>query len=538
MIPRPSSRPVSVPRTHTAASTNPRRPRAVRGRRRASGSLAVLLAVVAHAVAADGPRAAVVGIVPTDDTDPRDVWIATAVEQTLAWRLQRSGLCRLVPSGRCYAARTELTSADKPPAWTRVLRVLGVQRQLAGTCTGPPHAATLTLRWIDVTTDRTLATARLGPQPVLPLIDDATRWILSRLGPDRLDRQTRQRLLEPLCRSAGSLEAFAEAVLASRRGDLSATADKLEQALQFEDVFLPAQLMLVQIQTQVPGVPRQRAAGNLRLLRRLARERHDDTTLALVMLTQGTLYRLRGVDEPAAKLLEQALAQARKAGASYVELVALETLADHYAARAARTTAEKRTAALHDAVRTEQQALALARRMHDQLAELAACRRLAELARQLDDPDTELAQRKRVIELARAIDSSRHLALGEYELGRFYLHRKQAEAAITAFQACLKRVPDALRPQVLSHLAEAYALAGQLDQAIETLRKVARHLEEASALADQLACLVRLSELQQKAGRIDDARQSLQEAIDLAHALRSDREAELRKRLAGLSRQP
>ncbi len=498
----------------------------------------MLLALAAYAHAVDGPRAAVVGIVPTNDTDPRDVWIATAVEQTLAWRLQRSRLCQLVPSGRCYAARTELTSAGNPPTWTRVLRVLGVRRQLAGTCTGPPHAARLTLRWIDVPAQRTLATARLGPQPVLPLIDDATRWILTQLGPARLDRHTQHRLLEPLCRSAGSLEAFAEAILASRRGDLAATADKLEQALQFEDVFLPAQLMLVQIQTQVPGVPRQRAAGNLRLLRRLARERHDDTTLALVMLTQGTLYRLRGVDEPAATLLEQALAQARRAQASYVELVALETLADHEAARATRATGDKRTAALHDAVRFEQQALALARRMHDALAELAACRRLAELARRLDDADTELAQRTRVVELARAIASSRHLALGQYELGRFHLHRKHAEAAIAAFQACLKRVPEALRPQVLSHLAEAYALAGQLDQAIGTLRSVARQMQDASSLTDRLACLVRLSELQQQAGHIDDARESLQEAIDLAHALRSDREPQLRKRLTELSQHP
>ncbi len=481
------------------------------------------------------PRLAVVGFEPAKDCDPRDTWIAPAVEQILAWRLQRSGLCELVPPGRARAARRELSDGESTPSWPRVLRLLGVQRQLAGTCSGPPHQARITLRWIDLESSQAPATARLGPRPVLGLLDEATRWVLARLGPDRIDAQTRKRLLAPVCRNVGSLEAFARAVLASRAGDLRATATRLDEAIQFEDRFLPAQLMLAQIQSQVPGVPRDRAVTNLRILRRVAREQNDLTTEAIVRLTQGTLYRLRGVDEPAATLLEQAARQARRVGAPYVELVALETIADLATTRARRSdTPDQRNKALTQAWRTEQQALALVQRTGDKLAELAARRRLAELLQRLSRPDDELAERRRVLELARQLGSKRHVAVAQYELGRFYLRRKQADEAMRAFEACLENVPDELKPQVRSQLAEAYADAGRYADAIGILRQVAAHLEQTGALRDRLACLERLAELQRLAGQTDNARQTLREAIDLAHALRDARESALRHKLASL----
>lgn len=534
--PRPAAQPVAD--AHPARRRHSRqRPRPAVLWLTAALGLSMMLAGRARAFG-DLPRVAVVGFQPAADCDPRDRWIATALEQILAWRLQRSGLCELVPPGRVHAARRDL-SADQPPPWPQVLRALGVRHQLTGTCSGPPEAARVQLRWLTLGSSQPAASVRLGPGPLFDLLNQATRWALGRLSAQRLDRRQLDRLLTRPCRNIGSLESFARAVLASRAGDLKATAARLDEATQFEDVFLPAQLMLTQIQSQVPGVPRDRAITNLRLLRRVASQQNDQTTVAIVLLTQGTLYHLRGVDKPAETLLLQAIEKARAVRGVYIELVALEALADLRSDRARRADdTGKHTAALQAALEAEQQALTLARRMGDTLAELTARRRLAELLHQLGQTERELAERQRVVELARSLGAARQIAIAQYELGRFYLRSGHPANALQAFEACLKHVPDNLKPQVQSQLAEAYASARRYPEAIAMLRKVADHLEQTGALRDQLACLLRLSELQQQAGQTDAVRKTLAEAVDLAHALGDPRETALREKLNKLGGRP
>jgi len=127
----------------------------------------------------------VVGFRADEKLDARDAWIPTAVEETLAWRLRRVPGLIVVPTVRTHQARQELVEKEGDPLaeWSRVVRLLGAKLWLQGTCAGTPDALILNLELNPVgRADAEPTAAQLGPRRLFEVVDEATRWALSRLG--------------------------------------------------------------------------------------------------------------------------------------------------------------------------------------------------------------------------------------------------------------------------------------------------------------------------------------------------------------------
>ena len=276
----------------------------------------------------------VIGFQPDAALDPRDAWTATAVEETLAWRLGRVPALTVPPTVRTHQARRELAEGDEdPPAeWARVVRLLGAKHWLKGTCTGRPGALNLELELIAVDVpDAEPVTVELGPARLFDVIDDATRWTLGQLDVPRISVATAELVFAPPAASPGAVEYYAKAVSAAQAGKLRDVPYYLERALDYDRAFCPALLLLAKIELRGTALPA--AATHLRRVKLLAADRGDAVSESEFERSQGLLLMMTRSFEPARKRFESALAIAFACNDTYGQLAAMNGLCDYWCNR-------------------------------------------------------------------------------------------------------------------------------------------------------------------------------------------------------------
>lgn len=485
---------------------------------------------------------AVVGFHADAKLDARDAWLPTAVEETLAWRLRRVPALTVLPTIRTQQARRELAESDNDPPteWSRVVRLLGAKHWLKGVCAGTPDALTLDLELVSVEAPEVKpARMRLGPGRLFDVIDEATRWTLSRLDVARISKATEDLISAPPAASPSALEYYAKAISAARAGKLRDGVYYLGQALDYDRTFCPALLLLAKIELRGAAGTRVRAAVHLRGVKQLAADRGDVVSEAEFELNQGLLMMMTRSFEPARQRFESALAIAFERDDPYGQLAAMNSLCEFWCNCEPPAQAELpadalqrfRLQNLRRAAEWQVLVLEMVHQLGDVVAEAPAANKLAIIHEQLGEWELALQAHQQTITAAQKTGSRRTEATGWMFLGQWYRRQERWQEALEATSRCLALVVEQARPAVRVALADIYRSMSLPQDALGQYELAYEALADGDDLMSQFRCLRGIAELKRELGERTTAIKRLQEALDIAHALELADEETLQKQL-------
>ncbi len=494
------------------------------------------------------PLIVVAGFTYPETGDPRDAWIATALEELLAWRLRRVPELITVPTVRIHQARRELSDEEEtPPDWPRVASMLGATTLLTACAEGSAEAITLRLRLGPPAAPDSGPQTKIGPASLPATLDEATRWVLEQLDAAPLPAEIGQRILVRPSASLSALEYYARAVSAARSERPRDALYYAQEAIGYDVRFRPALLLLAQLESRVSREGRLNAIRRLRVVNELARLAEDPLDRAETEMLLGLLTNLTASAEAAFTRFETALALACEQGDPYGRIAASGALGDLYMSLAPPRNAEwtpqqidafrkrnlRRAAEWHSLVLEELEKLG------DAVARAPAASRLALIYEQLGEEQAALDLHQRTLAAAIRTGSRRSQATAWMFLGQWHRRQEQWPQAIEATKRCLELAAPASRPAARMALAEIYGAMSPPDPA-GALREYEQAFEEYRAGADlnaRLLCLRQIARLRRELGQRERALAALREALDLARALEAPEEEQLRQQLAGWERE-
>jgi tetratricopeptide (TPR) repeat protein/TolB-like protein len=484
----------------------------------------------------------VVGFRADEQLDPRDGWVPTAVEETLAWRLRRVPALTVVPTVRSHQARQELAEkeGDPPAEWSRVVRVLGAKQWLKGSCAGTPHAFILTLELIRTDQpDVKPAQVRLGPGRLFDVIDEATRWALRQLGIARINTTTEELIFAPPSASPSALQYYAKALGAARSDNLRDGAYYIERAVDYDPTFCPALMLMAKIELRSSAATRVRAGLHLRQIKQLAVDRGDALTEAEFELAQGLLLLMTRSFDAARQRFEAALAATFERGDPYGQITAMDSLCDLWLsyeppargelpAEALRRFNEQK---LRRAAEWQVLVLEMLRQLGDVVAEAPAANKLALIYERLNESELALEMHKQTVAASQKTGSVRNEATGWLFLGQWYRRQERWQEALEATSRCLALAADEAKPAVRIALAEIYRGLSLPREALGQYEAAYEALADGDDLMSQFRCLQGTAELRMELGERRAAIEKLAEALDVAQVLGLAEKETIRKQL-------
>ncbi len=492
------------------------------------------------------PHLAVAGFVADESVPPREQWLPVAVEEMLAWRLRRIPGLLVVPTLHVVQARRELTEDPAaPPPWGRAVAAVGADWMITGTCSGHTDGLACRLSVLNATDGTVRAETTLAAERLFTTLDRATDWLAAQFPAAPLAPEMRE-LVYMLPRSPSALEYYARALQAARAEQFKDAYYYTTQGLTYDEQFRPGLGMLIQLEIQVGAAGRAAAGKHLRALAELARLHNDLTDQAAAELGLGTLLHASGAFEVAYERYETALGLAYSEGAPYGELAALSSLGDLYLSRRVPAhlnlpEAQVQRLAQQDldwAAAWQEIALGILERLGDSVAQAPAASKLALTYEHMGDTEAALRAYQRSLAAAERIGSARHQAAAWLYIGQSHQRAGRLPEALDATARSLELAPREALPAVRLALAGMYQAAGQSAVALEQLDSAYAQLRQGDDLAQQLTCIKEIAALRRQLGQHDAARVALQEALDIAHALKSGEEQALQEQLAEWKRNP
>ncbi len=489
---------------------------------------------------AGGPQLAIAGFVPAAESDERDHWQATGLEELLSWRLRRCRGLVSVPVMRVHQARSELEIEDSAAeSWERVCRLLGARSMLTGTTEGMPHALSLKLRLVPLVDGAAGGEATIGPAAFFEVLDEATRWVIDRFA-ITLEEPVAGHVFRRPSKSMSAVEYFAKAVVALREQKRRDAQYYVIEAVEYDVRLRPAQLLLAQLELRAGLETRPNAIRRLRTIGDLAKIIEDpadriDAELGLALADQ-----MVAASEAALTRLETALKLAERSGDLYGRIAAMNGMCDVLLGgpldRSREESEEARQARLRRAAELQERVLRELDRMGDLVAAAPSANKLALIYEQLGETEKAGMMHRRTIELAQKTGARRSEATAWLFLGQWHRGRQQWREALEATMRCLELTKEASRAPIHIALAEIYELTTPPQQAaaLDQYEQAHALLRSGTDLVSQLACLRQIATLRIALGRKEEARAALREAIDLAHALESPLEVTLQEMLKNL----
>ena len=494
----------------------------------------------ASAPADTRPHVAVIPFEMDTAAPERDAWMATAVQETLAWRVRRAPGVIVIPTARLHQGRRELEEgATEQIEWPRVASLLGADRILTGRCSGSPQALVIQLRLLETGAERKLcAETTLEAARTFDALDAATRWALEQLGVAPVPGRVEHVIFSPPARSPSAVEYYMRALMAARAGDVERGEYYLRQSLGYDSYYRPALSMSAQFELLRGAGGLLSAETRLRAVGDLAEVCGDALDQASSELGQGTVLQLRGAFDAAYTRFETSLAMAYEHDWPYAQLSAANSLCDLYLTRRppdgvaeeALKCFEQQT--LTHAAQWEEVCLDLMQRLGDVLGEAPGANKLALIYERLDDSEHAMQAHQRTLAAAERVRSRRHQATAWLYIGQWYQRNERWDDALSATTRCLELAPSAMEPTVRLALAGIYEQRGEPAKALEQMESACKQINAGEDLPSQLVCARRIAELRMQLGQRDAAAASLQEAIDIAHALGLAEETALREKLA------
>lgn len=473
--------------------------------------------------------------------DPRDQWLLTALEETLAWRLRRVPALTVVPTTRAQQARQELADKDSDPPveWARVAPLLGAKRWLRGSCAGSPNALTVELELLDANDlDANPVRARVGPGRLFDVLDEATRWALGRFGVARIDRTLEALIFAPPAKSPTALEYYAKAVSAARQGDVANGVYFVTQAVDYDRRFSPALMLLAKIELRSPAAIRARADLHLQQVEVLT-EAAGDRVLTDLKLAQGLAALMNGSFDRTRECFEAALANADERNDPFGQIDAMTGLAEYWLnyrpptppERAEDELREQRKQWLRQAAQWQLRVLEKVREVGDVIAEPTAASKLALIYEQLEEPELALQAHRETLAAAERTGSPRSQATAWLVLGQWYRRQERWAEALEATQSCLALVAEEHKPTIHITLGEIQRGMANTKTALSHYETAYQSLASGTRLIDQFVCLRAIAELRMELGERAAAISKLQEALDIAHVKQLDDEQAVREQL-------
>lgn len=488
----------------------------------------------------DRPHIVVADFAAMAEIDERDVWIPTALEEMLAWRLRRVDALIATPVVRAYQARRELQDdPEKAPPWDEVAKALGADWLLTGKGGGPPDETRLNMELRSLTQAGSPRVFTATPGPLRDVLDQATRWVFNELAATDGSDAAEAALHEPLTDSVSAIEYYARAILATRNDDIENAVYYGRESIGLAPNFRPALGLMAEIGLRLGPRGRAQAARQLRRLAELARQANDRIDRSATEVARGLLLQLTGSFDAAGIRFNTALELAGEAAAPYSALSALNSLADLYITRQPPHDADLSEDAarklyhdnLRQAIRSQMAAIELLATLGDHVATAPLANKLALMHEQLDEPDAALAALQLSLDAARKANSRRNQATSWLFIGRNYQQREQWDEALSATGKALGLVGTKDKPTV--HLALATIYRGKEDpqNALQQCEAAFEIVRDGTDFAQQFACLKQIAELRMQLDQPESAIDALQQAADIAHVLKLPQEADLRKQL-------
>jgi len=485
---------------------------------------------------------AVAGFSCAPETDARDTWMSTALEEMLAGRMRRAGGLQIIPTLHLYRASAQLRGANGELApWQRTIEMVGAARCLTGIVDGHPDGLRVQLELRDAA-GKVLAQGTAGPGKLFQVLDEATRWALGALGRSRLDADVEERVFAPPCRSTTALEYYAKALTAARKDDIREAWYFVGQSLEADSSLREAQIALAQMETRVNPAAQALAGARLQRLREAARESGDSVSEMESQLAHGELLQMHGDFDAAEGCYAAALELAKAADDLFGRLAALTSLCDVQLMRLApvppgATEEERRefvTKTTAAALERQQRVLELLERAGDVISIAPAANKLAMIYEKLERPQDALRMHQRTVEAATRTGVRRLEASAWMYLSQWHARQKEWPAAVDAGKKSIALADDSVRTAGHVTLAEVYEAMDKPAEALAEYEQAFKLLESTDDLLNQMRCLRGIAQLRHKLGRVAEARSALQQAIDIAHVLdRPTLKAELEAQLAG-----
>lgn len=472
-------------------------------------------------------RLAIGGFSAAADLDPRDVWMTTALEESLAWRLRRTAVLITIPTVRLHQAGRELLDETGATCdWPRAARCLGATLFATGRVSGPPERLVLelTLAPPGQAESAAAATARFGPDRFVAVLDAATRWLLERCAAGPIADPLPTAILDPPSASLSAIEHYARAVAAARAENSRDALYFAGTAVEYDVRFRPALLLLAQMELRASPAARVNAVRRLRALNELSRLAGDPIDRADSEMLLGLVAQLGGSPDAAMTRFETALLVAHEFGDPYTQLAAMNALADGaLAASTPGPDGAPEPAAVATAAEWQRLALGGVVLLGDIAAQPPAASKLALLHERRGDAAAAGPLHERTLACAQEIGTRRGQATAWLLLGQWLARQKRHAEGQQALERCLELADARSQPAVRMALGELYQ---SLDpprprEAIEQYETALRQLRSGDDLLSQLICLREAAMLRMLIGERDAALRTLQEAIDLAEALES-----------------
>lgn len=494
---------------------------------------------------------AVAGFAMAPGSQPRDAWLAVAVEEVLCGRLRRVPGLTVIPTARVYQALRDTAASEvRPPELPVVLPLLGARAVLAGQCSAGVRTFELELR-LAHPDGSALAHTRLADDDVFGLLDQATRWALAAPGlwsradaAPKLDAAREALVLARPAASPTALEYYAKAVAAARRGDLRDASYYLTESLGYDPYFRDAILLHGRMVMQGGLDSRGEAVARFRLLSDIARDRGDTLDRINAELGLGSLAMLAQQSQLALDRFERALALATDADEAYSQVAAMSHMCDLYLAAPGSSdwpeSRRQQVRRLNLARVAEWQALVLDQvaALGDVLAEGPAANKLALVLEPLERRDEAEHLLRRSLDAARRSGLAGAQATAWLVNAQFLARAQRWEDALDAAGESLKLTAPAGEPAARVTLAEILRGLKRPADALTQFETVLKLMKAANDLEGQLVCLQQAAELRRELGRRADAIRALQEAVDVAHALKSPSRSALAEKLETWKREP
>ncbi|MFO0837926.1 MAG: tetratricopeptide repeat protein [Phycisphaerae bacterium] len=484
---------------------------------------------------------AVLGFTCGADVDSRDQWLPTAIEESLIWRLRRAPGVVVIPGLRAAQAWREIREKDDdPPDWERVSRLLGARNRVLGEIGGAPAALTLTIRLesLDSAAGEPSPPTQFGPGPFFDVLDIATRWLFKRLGVAALLPEREALIFARPAQTLSAVEFYAKGVSAMRSENGRDALHYADRAVEYDPRYRPALLLLAQLSSRGDRSQRVAAAVRLRALGEWARAAADAWDQADGEAAQGVLLWPASVDEAAIVRFQNALAIYYENDDIFGQLGAMNALCDVHLLRnpddsdlpsAAREEFERQN--LSNAAAWAEISLDLLARVGDVVSEAPTANKLALILERLGRPQAALQVHQRTLAAAQRSKSRRGEATAWMFLGQCQRKLKNWPEALAATQRCLAIADEDSKPAVRIALGDVQEAMGAPADALGQYELAFEQLKAGDDLASQLICLRQMANLRKQLGRLDDAIRTLQEALDVAHALQSPTRAAIEKQL-------
>jgi tetratricopeptide (TPR) repeat protein len=326
--------------------------------------------------------------------------------------------------------------------------------------------------------------------------------------------------------------------MAARQRDLQDAYYRVNRALAYDETFRPALAMIVQLEMEAGAAAHQRVHLRVLAWRQLAARVDDRVGASAAERGLGAIQQVTGAGHAAYRHFETALALAYAAGDPYEQMAALDALANLFAtwpppneaSEAAATAARRKR--LDWARDWQALSLKLAQAVEDDFAILAAADQLARLAEQRGDVAGLLANRLAALEASQRLAVPGLEATAWLRLSQAYASDQQWDNAVTTAEQCIALGVSPMRSAGHILLAEIFLETDQAETALTELEAAWSLLQDQDNAAAQIACLIRLGEVNRALGRQKAAVAKLEEAIRRAEKLGLPQAEGLRRQLA------